>query len=156
MSVEIIPRSSVIAFHNGTMSPIATIAGSAEYQDLMQRFQTDSNSSRLDRPWTVCRPAPDSSQVSAHDGSFLSFLSATSTWVLDWWRQQPTVPMLPLFPDLDTLILYDSFEALMHANEASSEIESLKLGLAVPEWLTDTQACTVLSAVDLMERPCRI
>lgn len=143
-------RSSAVAFHNGSMSPIASITGSADFKDLMQRYQSESNGSRLDRPFEVCHENPHPNERPAYYRSFFSFLSTPLRLLLGSRYQQPTKPVPATVLDQDVSILYDSFHALKLADEDAYKMPILRIGLAVPEWLTDAQVCKISDAIQYM------
>lgn len=137
-------RYSAIAYHNATVTPFTTIVASTEYINMMRRFEQESNGSRLYRPWQRCGPRHE--RRSPYDESFLSFLYSIFRWVVAWWPRQPIASAAPVDPE--TMIFYDNLRALKLATEKFEHTRSLVyMGLVVPEWFTDAQACKLFRAV---------
>lgn len=144
-------RSLAIAFHNGTVSPVAAIAGSIDYQVLMGHFRDQSHGSQLERPWEFCRKRPHSKVKK----SYRDVLYRLYDWVVSKWRSR--LWPLPASPDLsaqmpedpETLVLYKNIKKLLSSDNELNRLSLPYVGLITPEWLVEAQASKMRDAVAL-------
>lgn len=113
----------------------------------MQRFREESQGGRLERPWDTCLDGGQSTRRSDYDRNFFSFLSALLVGPLNMWRQLSTSNEHYIPLDQDTSILFENLQNLIRTTEETSKSLSPKIGVAVPEWLTDAQACKLITTI---------
>ncbi len=144
-------RSSAIAHHNGLVTPLAIIHGPAAYQELMQRFEHDSNSSRTPDHLRTCRLPRVSSSAPKEIGGWLDFLQPVWQWSTTSRRaavvDQPSpVEFQPL--DANASVLYDALHDLQLAVENGYNTKPPRYtGVVIPEWFTNAQTCSLMQAV---------
>lgn len=141
-------RSTAIAYHNGTILPLGSVAASAEYQDLLAPILTKAGSQGTQKSQLRCPDLHPKRQDSAFDESFLGFLGAVSSWPVQrlkkMWTEQQAIeipaphPVAELFRK--ELLSLPSFK-----NMDSQQLSQLAVGLTIPSWLFGSpEACHLI------------
>ena len=118
---------------------------------MMQHFQDQSDGRQLIRPWHTCLASSQEQEKSEYNRSFSSFAFAAFTWPLRLWRQQTFKQFLLTAPlDQDTRTFLETLQTLIYRSEDAYKISSPNIGVAVPEWLADTQAYGIIQAITQM------
>ncbi|KAH0551558.1 hypothetical protein GP486_007225 [Trichoglossum hirsutum] len=136
-------RDSAVKYHNGTLRPCARTSPSEAYLELLQRFESESNGSKLDNPWAswdhVRYPVP----AREHG---VGFVSSIRQWVMSRWGSSPpsTERLLPPLT-AEAEVFYNALSELKDAIQADGSPMQY-IGLSVPTWLTDAQIVHIFSA----------
>ncbi|KAH0536660.1 hypothetical protein FGG08_006486 [Glutinoglossum americanum] len=138
-------RDSAVNYHNGTLRSCARIDPSEAYLGLLQRFESESNGSRLYDPWASWNRARYP-VLAREPGVGVDFVSSVRQWVMSHWFSSPPPTQQPLPPlTAEAEVIFNALCELRNVVQANGSSMQY-IGLSVPVWLTDTQTVHIFSA----------
>ncbi|KAI9782916.1 MAG: hypothetical protein M1839_004391 [Geoglossum umbratile] len=143
--MESLYRDSAVKYHNGTLRSCARVDPSEAYLELLQRFELESNGSRLYDPWASWDRARYKAPAREQG---VGFVSSIRQWVMSRWLLSPPSTQQPLPPlTTEAEVFFNALCELRDAVQANGSSMQY-IGLSVPIWLTDTQAVHIFSAAE--------